>query len=96
VRRRDDSQWLSLTEAASRVGTSSRTLYRWIRAGRLRSRLHGGRTEVASADLTPRGGKGRTLLDLFAGVRDDEFADLLLQVHKERRTEPARPIPKLS
>jgi excisionase family DNA binding protein len=94
VRRRDVTPWLELDAAAALARVSRRTLYRWVQAGKLRSRRLGARTEVLRADLVPHG-PSASLLDLFEPVRDREFADVLMDVWRERRSERGRRPPTL-
>lgn len=47
-----DRPWLSITQAAQYVGVSRRTIYNWLRAGKLDSaRTAGGSQRIARASL---------------------------------------------
>lgn len=51
TRTQSDEQWLSVAEAAVFAGRSVPTIFRWIRAGRLRAYSVAGRTRIRVDDL---------------------------------------------
>jgi excisionase family DNA binding protein len=82
-------------EAAAALSVSRRTLYRWIRAGRLPAQRRAGALLVPRSAL-PVAGAAPGLLgvrELFADTPD--FADTLLDVYRSRRGERPRRVPAL-
>lgn len=90
------AEWLPLERAARALGVSRRTVYRWIRAGRVPSRRQGGKLVVpASAVPLARAADGLLgVRSLFADA--PEFADTLLEVYRLRRGERPRRVPRLT